>query len=126
MSKPTLEQANPWSYEDYWSGVLGAHRTAEEVVHEFELVADGLDEWLGNAESESWSFLQRGDLPAEWGPLHARALAELTEAASCSGCLGCRWAREVDSGWRCEVPGLNQLEELTTTSKRCPAYEEEP
>ena len=83
MSRPTLGgQANPWSYEDYWSGVLGSRRTAEDVVHEFDLVADGLDEWLGNAEAESWSFLQRGDLPEAWGPFHARALAELTVAAN--------------------------------------------
>lgn len=72
------------SYDEYWNLVLGAGKSAGEIVGEFELVAsglDGLDEWLGTAESEAWALGGRGgDLPASWAAHHTHALAELTAA----------------------------------------------
>ena len=75
-----------WTYEGYWATVLGATRTAEMVVVDFDLSpADrrGLDEWLGTAEVEAWRVGGLGgELPAEWAGHHATALAELAEVQS--------------------------------------------
>jgi hypothetical protein len=84
-----LAARKPWTYEGYWSAVLGAYRDADGVVHEFALVAEGLDEWLGVAEAEAWN---RGggkhdELPEEWRGFHTRALAELTSAAEAAAAL---------------------------------------
>lgn len=68
-----------WTYEGYWAAVLG-DRSAGAVVREFDLVADGLDEWLGTAEAASWSAGGSGALPREWARFHATALEELTGA----------------------------------------------
>ncbi|GMV18390.1 MAG: hypothetical protein AMXMBFR56_66140 [Polyangiaceae bacterium] len=73
-----------WDYEGYWNVVLGADRTAADVVREFALNVDdrpGLDEWLGHAEVESWRVGGTGgELPAEWAGFHRRALEELLGA----------------------------------------------
>lgn len=70
-----------WDYEGYWNVVLGANRSPGDVIREFDLVAQGLDEWLGHAESEAWSAGgEGGEMPAEWGTFHARALRELGAA----------------------------------------------
>jgi len=67
-----------WTFEGYWNAVLGANRTAADVVREFGLdPADqnGVDEWLGNAESEAW--LQGGHgpfVPGDWVDLHQTAV----------------------------------------------------
>lgn len=69
-----------WDYEGYWNVVLG-HRSAEQVVAEFELDPSdrrGLDEWLGEAEAEAWRVGgEGGAMPEEWGDFHARALDAL-------------------------------------------------
>lgn len=68
-----------WTFEGYWNVVLGASRSAEDVVQDFKLEGDdGLDEWLGTAEADAWAMGgEQGDLPEEWGGYHARALDEL-------------------------------------------------
>jgi hypothetical protein len=77
-----------WTYDGYWAAVLGASRTAGEVVREFDLVGGddgerGLDEWLGHSEAEAWSQgAEGGDLPEEWVGYHARALRELGDAVA--------------------------------------------
>lgn len=71
-----------WTFEGYWNTVLGTG-TAAQVVREHELVAAGLDEWLGTAEAEAWSAGGRGGpLPDEWSSFHARALTALQAALS--------------------------------------------
>jgi hypothetical protein len=74
-----------WSYEGYWGAVLGPYRSAADVVREFELVARGLDEWLGQAEAEAWLIghgrVMGSDMPAEWAEHHISALAALQRAA---------------------------------------------
>lgn len=80
-----------WTYEGYWNAVLGAHRTAADVVRDFEVSiseARGLDDWLGRAEAEAWS--QGGcaapvgarEMPVEWADHHARAIVELRATAA--------------------------------------------
>ncbi len=74
-----------WTFKGYWNTVLGATRTAADVVNEFDLTGDerGLDEWLGTAEAAAWSAGgHRGDLPEEWSLHHTCALAELVAAAA--------------------------------------------
>lgn len=75
-----------WTAETYWNTVLGANRTAADVVREFELDQSdrrGLDEWLANAEIEAASAGARGDIVERdamieaWAPLHAGALDQL-------------------------------------------------
>lgn len=69
-----------WTYDGYWHAVLGSVSPLA-LVAEHCLVADGLDGWLGKAETEAWA--QGGDpgpLPEEWAGFHARALAELMRA----------------------------------------------
>lgn len=73
-----------WTYEGYWNAVLGAHRTAMDVVRDFEISigdARGLDDWLGRAEAEAWSRGRNGEMPPEWAQHHAQALDELQAAA---------------------------------------------
>ena len=72
-----------WDFEGYWNAVLGANRSAADVVREFGLdPADrhGLDEWLGQAEGEASAVGDLDSIPAEWRGFHARALAQLEEA----------------------------------------------
>ena len=75
-----------WTYEGYWNTVIGANRGPEDVVREFGLVADGLDGWLGAAESAAWRDGGiKGDLRDHgWAPHHARALTELAAAVEAS------------------------------------------
>lgn len=73
-----------WTYEGYWNAVIGANRSAEDVIREFELNGRdrrGLDEWLGNAEAEA-SIAGSGTskVPVEWEPFHAKALEEMVAA----------------------------------------------
>lgn len=68
-----------WTYEGYWNVVLGANRSGADVVREFDLVAEGLDEWLGAAEAEACS-VGRIEMPEAWGRFHQRALAVLRQA----------------------------------------------
>lgn len=73
-----------WTYEGYWNAVLGANRSASDVVSEFELNTGdrrGLDEWLGQAEGEALAIGGLGELPEEWSDYHERALNALCEAA---------------------------------------------
>lgn len=79
-----------WTYEGYWNAVLGAHRTAADVVRDFEVSISetrGLDDWLGRAEAEAWAHggcaapLGAGEMPAEWAQHHAQALGEIEAAA---------------------------------------------
>jgi hypothetical protein len=73
--------AKAWDYEGYWNVTIGANRSASMVAAEFDLVEEGLDEWLSRAESEAWQAGgQGGDIPAEWADFHDQALAELQEA----------------------------------------------
>lgn len=108
-----------WNYEGYWNAVLGATRTADDVVAEFELVGGTraqLDEWLDSAEAESWAMGAENngkDLPDEWGGFHTRALAELADAAEkvqceCGTAIGepCQW-----SGPRSEMVLLEWMPE---------------
>ena len=47
-----------WTYEGYFSTVLGAHSSRESLAADFALdLSDrsGLDTWLGTAESEAWA-----------------------------------------------------------------------
>ena len=65
-----------WTFEGYWNVVLGANRNADDVVREFGLdPADqyGVDEWLGNAESEALAMGGKTNMPAEWVEFHIRA-----------------------------------------------------
>lgn len=63
------------SYGEYCQQVFNG-RSAAETVRDFGLVLEGLDEWLGVAESDACS----GDVPEEWSDHHTRALAELVTA----------------------------------------------
>jgi hypothetical protein len=70
-------------YESYWNAVLGSNRDADDVCREFGLIGrDGLDEWLGTAESEARAVSTDGFPSREdcerW---HNEALDELTEAS---------------------------------------------
>jgi len=70
-------------YESYWNAVLGASRDADAVCREFVLIGrDGLDEWLGTAESEARAISTDGFPSREdcerW---HNEALEELAEAS---------------------------------------------
>jgi hypothetical protein len=77
-----------WSYEGYWNVVLGSDRNADDVVHDFDLVAEGLDEWLGVAEAEAWNQVGgKQALPEEWRGFHTRTLADLTSAAEAAAAL---------------------------------------
>jgi hypothetical protein len=73
-----------WSYEGYWNTVLGANRSADDVVREFDLDPTdhrGVDEWLGHAEAEA---CREGGIvvcpPASWDGYHAKALDALCGA----------------------------------------------
>jgi hypothetical protein len=70
-----------WDYDGYWDVVLGAGRSAEDVVREFELDTTdsrGLDEWLGTAEAAAWQEGKLGGpIPEAWASHHVSALAEL-------------------------------------------------
>lgn len=83
LLEPEESVSAGWDYEGYWNAVLGANRDASSVVMEFGLVSDSLDEWLGVAESEAWRVGRndRAPMPDEWTQFHARALAELQQAA---------------------------------------------
>lgn len=67
-----------WTYEGYFSTVLGAHANRDSLAADFSLdLSDrrGLDEWLGTAESEAWAVGgQPGAMPEEWSAFHAKAL----------------------------------------------------
>jgi hypothetical protein len=69
-----------WDYESYWDVVLGDE--AAKVVADFKLQAEGLDEWLGTAESDSWTVGAGRSLPLpeSWAGFHTRALGELQQA----------------------------------------------
>lgn len=71
-----------YDYEGYWNVVLGANRTAGDLVSEFDLTStDGLGEWLGGAEADAWAIGGHGgEIPEEWSGFHTRALAELSAA----------------------------------------------
>jgi hypothetical protein len=77
---------NPWTYEGYWAVVLGANRSADDVVAEFKLdVTDrgGLDQWLATAEVEAWRVgAKGGPVPSEWTGHHSEALNELEQVES--------------------------------------------
>ena len=84
------EEPEEWTYEGYWVAVLG-ERSPSGVVSEFDLVAEGLNEWLGIAESVSWSQEgQGGTVPQEWGEYHELALNELRKEIEnrCDGGCG--------------------------------------
>lgn len=69
--------SKPWDFEGYWNVVLGANRSAANVVREFGLIPatrHGLDEWLGTAEAEALAMGGVSEIPAEWSAHHARAL----------------------------------------------------
>lgn len=73
-----------WDFEGYWNVVLGAHRSAEDVVREFELNPSdrrGIDEWLDTAEAEALAMgglLKAGtEAPGGWDDFHLRALDKL-------------------------------------------------
>ncbi|HMV67778.1 MAG TPA: hypothetical protein PLT98_04355 [Thauera aminoaromatica] len=72
-----------WTYEEYWSVVLG-QGSASEIVAEYDLTASdsrGLSEWLGQAEAEAWRVGGNGaPVPSEWAEYHQRTLVELTGA----------------------------------------------
>lgn len=67
-----------WTYEEYWNAVIGADRSASDVVREFELDAldrRGMSDWLGVAEAEAWARgTQGGPVPIEWSDHHEKAL----------------------------------------------------
>lgn len=73
-----------WDFEGYWNTVIGSNRSAADVVREFDIVAKGLDEWLGSAEESAASAggLDPADLPEEWSAHHLTALAKLNDALS--------------------------------------------
>lgn len=70
----TMPSLNASTYADYWTALFG-ERDAEQVVWEFELALDGLDEWVGTNEAEAER--QGLTLVDEWS---ARVRAELREA----------------------------------------------
>ncbi len=61
--------------------VLGASRSADDVVREFELDPTDrreLDAWLAETALEAWREGNLGgDIPSSWKAYHARALDEL-------------------------------------------------
>lgn len=67
-----------WTYEGYFSTVLGAHANRDSLASDFSLdLSDrrGLDAWLGTAESEAWTMGgEQGSIPDEWTAFHAKAL----------------------------------------------------
>lgn len=69
-----------WTFDGYWNTVLGANRSAADVVREFQLdVTDlrGLDEWLGGAEADALAAGGETAIPAEWSGFHTQALDAL-------------------------------------------------
>ena len=74
-----------WEYDGYWAVVLGDHRSAADVIAEFDLAGAtrvALDEWLGHAEAAAWSEGgEGGDYPPEWDAHHTTALADLVTAS---------------------------------------------
>lgn len=74
-----------WTYEGYWTAVIGALTTGH-AAGEFGLDPSdvrGLDEWLGLAEAEAWRVGgDGGELPESWAEFHARALAAMSEVQS--------------------------------------------
>jgi hypothetical protein len=77
--------ATSWTYEGYWNAVLGANRDAADVVREFELVSDGLEEWLDSAETAARVADWMTELPEEWPGFHARTLRALESACATPG-----------------------------------------
>lgn len=76
--------AKTWDFEGYWNTVLGANRSAADVVREFQLDASdvrGLDEWLGTAEADALAAGGKTVVPEEWTSHHARALALLADGS---------------------------------------------
>jgi hypothetical protein len=70
-----------WTLEGYWNLVIGADRTADSTVREFDLTSESLDEWLGAAETEAWTMGgEDGGIPDEWEGFHAKTLAALRAA----------------------------------------------
>jgi hypothetical protein len=72
-----------WTYDGYWNTVMGAGRSAADVVNEFDLKPGGrrgLSEWLGTAEAEALRAGGYKDVPDEWREFHATALDALHEA----------------------------------------------
>jgi hypothetical protein len=76
----TMNSSAGWTYEGYWSAVLGANRSAADVVREFALVPAGLDEWLGTAEAEAAAMGNLHGVPDAWGGFHGRAIDALAKA----------------------------------------------
>lgn len=70
-------------YEGYWSVVVGPDRTAESTVAEFGLVADGLEEWIAEAEMGAWMAGGNAaeDFPGEQWAEHRDRLEEALCAA---------------------------------------------
>lgn len=75
-----------WTFEGYWNTVLGADRSAADVVAEYDLEGGNrpsLSEWLSTAESEAWQLGRLGaSQGAAWGRFHEPALDALCDAAS--------------------------------------------
>lgn len=91
--------------------MLGADRSAGDAVWSFDLVPEGLDEWLRHAEAQAWNAGggKRADLPEEWKGFHTDALEQLMSAAHA--------ARELRNAERQVTPEdqarLSELLELT-------------
>lgn len=80
---PAREEPKPWTFDGYWNTVLGAIRSAADVVREFELDASdrvGLGTWLGEAEDAARSAGGLSTCPAAWAEHHTRALDALCAA----------------------------------------------
>ncbi len=73
-----------WTYEEYWSRVVGPDRSAADAIREFKLSAcdeAAIGEWLCLAEDAVWDECEGdGELPVEWDEHHRRALRALVEA----------------------------------------------
>lgn len=72
--------AQTWDFEGYWNVVLGANRSAADVVRDFDLDPSderGLDEWLGHSEEAALGEARQTDIPETWEAFHARALDAL-------------------------------------------------
>lgn len=69
-----------WNYTGYWNTVLGANRSASEVVGDFNLVPDetAIDAWLDEAEVEAWRVGGVGGrIPDSWLAFRKTAAAAL-------------------------------------------------
>ena len=74
-----------WTFDGYWNAVIGAERTAGDVLVDFDMLdatRRDFDEWLGHAEESAREAGGLDTLPPEWEGYHERALAMLVEVGA--------------------------------------------